>query len=107
MTSPTWRRGATIPRPWPGRTKSIAMGYRNNKFGPSDPVTREQLAAILYRYAQYKGMDVSAKGELSGFTDAGKASAYAREPLGWAVGQGHLERQGRRHPRSKRTGHPR
>ena len=72
----------------------IAMGYGNNKFGPSDPVTREQLAAILYRYAQYKGMDVSAKGELSGFTDAGKASAYAREPLGWAVGQGILNGKG-------------
>ena len=55
---------------------------------------REQLAAILYRYAQYKGMDVSAKGELSGFTDAGKASAYAREPLGWAVGQGILNGKG-------------
>ena len=72
----------------------IAMGYGNNKFGPSDPVTREQLAAILYRYAQYKGMDVSAKGDLSGFTDAGKASAYAREPLGWAVGQGILNGKG-------------
>ena len=72
----------------------IAMGYGNNKFGPSDPVTREQLAAILYRYAQYKGMDVSVKGELSGFTDAGKASAYAREPLGWAVGQGILNGKG-------------
>ena len=40
----------------------IVLGYENNRFGPDDDVTREQLAAILYRYAQYKGYDVTAGG---------------------------------------------
>ncbi|WP_227103919.1 S-layer homology domain-containing protein [Intestinibacillus massiliensis] len=67
-------------------SKSIVSGYGNNKFGPEDPITREQMAAILYRYAQYKAYDVTAKGELAGFTDRSAVSGYAAEALEWAVG---------------------
>lgn len=62
----------------------VVNGYSAAQFGPNDPITREQMAAILYRYAQYKGMDVSGRAELSGYADAGRVSAYAREPMAWA-----------------------
>lgn len=68
----------------------IAGGYGDKKFGPEDPVTREQLAAMLYRYAQYKGLDVSARNDLSQYTDAGEISAYAIEPMQWANAAGLL-----------------
>ena len=62
----------------------VVGGYGGGLFGPNDPITREQMAAILYRYAQYKGLDVSGRADLSGYTDAGRISAYAREPMAWA-----------------------
>jgi len=66
----------------------IVNGYGNGKFGPDDLVTREQLAAILYRYANYKGINTNARGDLSKFSDAAKISDYAVEPMQWAVGVG-------------------
>ena len=51
-------------------------------------MTREQIASILYRYATYLGMDVSARSELSGYSDAGKISNYAKEAMSWAVATG-------------------
>ena len=65
----------------------IVSGYGNNRFGPTDSITREQLAAILYRYAQYKGNDTTAGADLSAYTDAGTISAYARTALSWASAQ--------------------
>lgn len=62
----------------------IVTGYEDGSFGPEDPITREQMAAFLFRYARYKGMDVSAQANLSGYTDAGRISPYAVEPLRWA-----------------------
>ena len=62
----------------------IVNGYDNGLFGPEDPMTREQMAAILYRYAAYKGRDVSARADLSGYPDAGEISDYAVEYLRWA-----------------------
>lgn len=50
----------------------IVTGYGNGLFGPNDAITREQMAAILYRYAQYKEYDVSASAELTAFSDGGK-----------------------------------
>ena len=64
---------------------NIINGYGNAKFGPNDPITREQMAAILYRYAQYKDYDVTASGNLSGFSDAGDISSYAVDSMEWAV----------------------
>lgn len=62
----------------------IVSGYGSGKFGPNDKVTREQLAAILYRYAQYKKYDVSGANSLDGYTDAQSVSSYAVPALQWA-----------------------
>ena len=66
----------------------IFRGYDNNLFMPENPITREQLAAIFYRYADYKGYDTSVKGNLSKFKDADKISDYAETAMQWAVGSG-------------------
>ena len=57
------------------------------QFYPGGTVTREQLAAMLYRYAQYKGYDLTVGGDLSGFADAGAVSGWAETSLEWAVSQ--------------------
>lgn len=64
----------------------IVTGYENGTFGPLKAITREQLAAILYRYASYKDCDVSASASLQGFGDAGTVSSYAVPSMQWAVG---------------------
>lgn len=66
----------------------IVSGYGSGKFGPNDKVTREQLAAILYRYAQYKKYDVSGANSLDGYTDAQSVSSYAVPALQWANAAG-------------------
>ena len=66
----------------------IVTGYGASTFAPGDPITREQFAAILYRYAQYRGLDVSAAGSLSGYSDGGRVSAYARQAMAWANAAG-------------------
>lgn len=62
----------------------IVSGYGGGAFGPDDTITREQMASILYRYAQYKNYDVSASADLSGYADSGKISPYAVRALQWA-----------------------
>lgn len=69
-------------------SKGIVGGYGNGLFGANDDVTREQLAAILYRYAACQGYDVSQRADLSGFGDASSISGYAQEALSWAHAQG-------------------
>ena len=66
----------------------IFAGYGKDKFGPDDPITREQLAAIFYRYADYKGYDLTAKGILDTFKDADKITDYAKTAMQWAVSSG-------------------
>ena len=66
----------------------IFAGYGKDKFGPDDPITREQLAAIFYRYADYKGYDLTVKGNPDTFKDADKITDYAKTAMGWAVGSG-------------------
>ncbi|MGI6205205.1 MAG: S-layer homology domain-containing protein [Anaerovoracaceae bacterium] len=66
----------------------IVSGYDADTFGPNDDVTREQMAAIFYRYANYKNYDVSASSDLSSFTDASSISSYAIDSVKWAVGAG-------------------
>lgn len=68
----------------------IVNGYSDGTFRPNNLITREQLAAFLYRYASQKGRDVSERTELGVFTDAGQAAAYAVEPLRWALAMGLL-----------------
>lgn len=66
----------------------IVSGYADGSYGPNDPITREQLATILYRYAQMKGYDVSSgeDTDIDHFSDANNASAYALTALQWAYG---------------------
>ena len=66
----------------------IFAGDGKDKFGPDDPITREQLAAIFYRYADYKGYDLTVKGNLDKFKDADKITDYAKAAMQWAVGSG-------------------
>ena len=64
----------------------IVEGKGNNKFDPDAPVTRQEMAAIFYRYASYKGYDVSAAASLDRFTDASKVASWAKDAMSWAVG---------------------
>ena len=66
----------------------IVTGTGSTSFSPDAKVTREQLAAILYRYAQYKNLDTDAGAKLDSFSDAGNVSGYASEALSWAVSEG-------------------
>ncbi len=66
----------------------IFAGYSKDKFGPDDPVTREQLTAIFYRYADYKGYKLTVTGNLDKFEDADKITDYAKTVMQWAVGNG-------------------
>ena len=69
-------------------TNGVVSGYESGLFGPEDQVTREQLAAILYRYAQLSGKDTDQTADLSGYTDSVTISAWAPQALKWAVGSG-------------------
>lgn len=66
----------------------IISGYADGMFGPDDYVTREQLAAMLWRYAAYRGEDVAAEVSLSQYTDYQDISEYAMKPVQWAVDKG-------------------
>ena len=64
----------------------VVNGYEDNTFRPNTAITREQLAAILMNYAAYKGEDVSARADLSTYTD--QPSTWAEEAMSWAVAEG-------------------
>lgn len=66
----------------------IVAGYDDSTFGLGDSITREQLATILYRYAQLKGYDVTEKADLTGYTDSESISDYAVEAMQWANANG-------------------
>lgn len=66
----------------------IVSGFSADTFGPDQNITREQMAAILYRYATYKKYDVSTAGDLSKFPDADKVSSYAVDAMKWANAAG-------------------
>ncbi len=66
----------------------IVKGNDDGTFGPNDDITLEQFAAILYRYAAYKGYDVRDSASLEQYIDADEVSGYALEPMQWAVALG-------------------
>ena len=66
----------------------IVNGISDDTFAPNDPITREQLAAMLMNYAQWKGQDTSARADLSGYSDA--PSTWASEAVQWVVAEGLL-----------------
>ncbi len=86
IESGSWYANAVI---WASE-KGIVTGYNSYSFAPNDLITREQIGAILYRYAQFKGQDISESADISAFDDSGLVSYYARAPLGWAVAKGYL-----------------
>lgn len=75
------------PIAW-AEANGIVTGYEDGTFGPEDNITREQLAAILYRFARYKGWDTGAGVSLDRFPDAARISPYAVQPIAWAVDEG-------------------
>ena len=79
-----WVRDAVL---WASQN-GIVEGYSDTAFGPDDTITREQLAAILYRYASYKSYGLAVTGDLSIFDDASDVAAWSHTPLAWAVGKG-------------------
>lgn len=82
----------------------IVLGVTEDTYRPNDPVTREQLAAILFRYADYKGYDRSASADLTGYADYAEVSAYAVPALRWACGCGIIDGSaGKLDPRSGAT----
>lgn len=87
------------PDAWYGKAvewadgSKVVNGYGGGKFGPLDPITREQMAAILWRYAKYKGYDVSV-GEntnILSYHDAEQVSGYAIPAMQWACGAGMIQ----------------
>ena len=70
--------------------ENIISGYGDGRFGPDDPVTREQLALMLFHYAETLDMVTSGRDTLTSFTDSGSVSAWAREAVAWAVDSGIL-----------------
>lgn len=70
------------------RMNGIVAGYSDELFGPDDTITREQMATILYRYAQYKGYDTTAKADLSKYTDATQVGSWALDAIRWANAEG-------------------
>ena len=82
VASDAWYADAVA---WAAQT-GIVTGLSDTTFGPDQVLTREQLATILYRYAAYKGYDVTASGDLDSYTDAAQLGAYALEAMEWATG---------------------
>lgn len=72
---------------WAQKT-GVVNGYEDNTFRPNRAVTREELAQVLYNYAQYKKITLPALGDLSKFPDGDKVSPWARTAMKWATGLG-------------------
>ncbi len=84
VESGQWYTDAVI---W-ANTNKIVEGYGDNVFGTDAPITREQMATILYRYAQFKGYDVDKTTELTKYTDASALSSWATDAMKWANAEG-------------------
>lgn len=70
------------------RMQGLVAGYSAERFGPNDTITREQMAAILYRYARYQNCDTTARADLSPYTDAAQVGSWAVEAVRWANAAG-------------------
>lgn len=71
--------------------KDVVKGYEDGTFAPERRITREELSAILYRYAALKGYDVTGRDDLAGFTEADQISDWAVESVRWAVASGLIQ----------------
>lgn len=70
--------------------QGIITGYGGGRFGPQDNVTRQQLAAMLFRYAKTMDLDGGERATLSAYRDQGQVADWAREAFAWAVAKGHI-----------------
>jgi hypothetical protein len=84
VSKDAWYHDAVV---W-GAENGIVKGYNSETFGPDDKITREQLGAILYRYAAYKGYAMKEPSDLSMYLDSGEISSWAVESMRWAVSEG-------------------
>ena len=72
----------------------VITGYEDGRFGPSDQITREQMATMMYRYAEGMGIDVSARADLSAYPNGESVSSFAGEAMSWAVAVGLISGEG-------------
>lgn len=72
----------------------IIAGYSDTEFAPERNIAREEMAAVMNRYADYKGMNADDQGDLTVFADANVVSDWARENISWAVGTGLITGKG-------------
>ncbi|MGC4019354.1 MAG: S-layer homology domain-containing protein [Muricomes sp.] len=80
----------TLPVLWAYNNK-VVSGYVNGRFGPSDKITREQMAVMMYRYAKFCGLNTSDNGNISSFPDAARVSDFSKVEMNWAVGAGLIQ----------------
>lgn len=84
----------SLPVSW-GSETGIITGYgHNDLFGTTDNITREQMATLMFRYAQYQGRDTSGRADLSGYGDCGNVSKFAGEAMQWIVNEGIIKGEG-------------
>ena len=82
-----WALASSVMRAWAAEN-GIVKGVSADTFQPDGAVTREQLATFLYRYAAFRSYDVSARADLSRYSDAEQVSNYAKDAMSWAVAAG-------------------
>lgn len=78
----------------------IVSGYENGYFGPADDITREQMAVMMYRYANYLKEDTKTDGDYTSFPDAASVSKFAEDGMKWAVGKGIISGKGTQEPKT-------
>ncbi len=76
------------------KNTGVISGYEDGRFGPADEITREQMAVMMYRYANMCGLDTSVEGDMSVFPDAGRVSPFADKEVKWTVGEGLIKGDG-------------
>ncbi len=84
----SWYEDAVTWASYAGIIEGYTDGPEAGRFGTSDPITRAQMATMMYRYAKYLGMDVSASADLGSYPDAWEVPDFAAESMSWAVGAG-------------------
>lgn len=88
VSANTWYTDAVC---WAYHEKITVEDTDTNTLGVNTPLTREQMAVFLYRYARYKGLDITQSGDLSGLLEADQVRAYGKDEVKWAVGAGLME----------------
>lgn len=92
---------------WRAEQQGIVRGFDDGTFRPEGRITRQQLAAILFRYTEYRGADTAGRTDLSRFSDSAAVADYARDALAWAVSAGLLQGRSDGHAGSVRLRHAR